>query len=352
MKKTTNLAEQLKCNPSIIPVEYIGKATHLTVEFIKHFSYESTLDQFVTDWMKIDYDLVYNRACHVINEQLQNNPDFSPETFTTYITPGSLFYSVKDVQTLASLYSSCPDQAFPFAMAFMAAFIKNFKTKYIFVVNQLEKEDVNQILLSAVHRTLLKYEPSTNFSFSYLQQEMQAALYEYAGSMLPIPLGRNDYGYFLKICKYVRYYNVNPSNLERFLYEINTEDDLADTQRIFQIDAQDLEKGFHVTLSKAKKLLTIYYTTKNDYRWYAYTEEDDEPDTSNDIFGGFNEYKFLEIELKSFAESVFPDENKRKAFWHLVTSEHSTFSKQDLINFGLTRYELSKMLSLLKDHLK
>ena len=49
---------------------------------------------------------------------------------------------------------------------------------------------------------------------------------------------------------------------------------------------------------------------------------------------------------------VFPDENKRKAFWHLVTSEHSTFSRQDLIDLGVSRYELSKMIRLLKEHLK
>lgn len=350
MKTITNLAELLNCTPCIIPVEYAKKAHHVTVEFIKHFSYESTVDKFVTEWMKIDYDLIFNRTCYVINEQLKNNPDFSIETFSSYITPGTLFYSAKDIQALASVYSSCPNQAFSYAMAFMAAYMKGFKKKYIFVVKQLEKEDVDQILLSAIHRALMKYDSSVHFSFQYLQLEMQAALYEYAGATLPIPIGRNDYSQFLKLSKYVSIYNVNSNNLERFLYEINTEDVLSDNQRIFQITDQDLENGFHVTLSKAKKLLTIYYTTKNDYRWYSYT--DDELDTSNDIFGGCVENKFFEIELKSFAESVFPDENKRKAFWHLVTSEHSTFSRQDLIDLGVSRYELSKMIRLLKEHLK
>ncbi len=348
-----NLETILHCSPALIPVDYKAKADRTTNDFVRLFSFDVKVDHFVTDWMKLDRTIVYNRVCRRINHELHTNPDFNLMTYDSYMKLGTLFYSQEDIQTLASIYSTCSDTAFKYCMVFFAVYIHNFKKDYSFVVKKMEKEDVDQILLTAVHNVLLHYGTSdTNFSFHYLHQELQAALFSFAGAMLPETINRNEFGQYVKLISYINKYGVNRYNLEQFILEINaTYEELSRDNRIFKLEAKDYEKGFKITLPKAVKLLSIYYAATNDNRLSEYTS-DEEDENYSDPFGGTNDNRYSDVELEQLADLLFPQENLNRAFWHLVTSPNSTFTKEDFERYQITRYQLNKMIELLRNHLR
>lgn len=334
--KESNIANILRCNPVIIPTEYRSLAESFTHRFIHQHSYAG---------IPLDYKIVYNRVCCAIQELLPN-PAFTPKSFHAYIKPAKLFYSNRDIQLLANLYSTDPDRMFQYAMCFFAVFIRSLKNDYISVIRHLDINDVDQVLLTTLHTTLMDYNPEQNFSIQYLKQYLQDAIYALAGQDRPIPLSKNEFGMYIRLLKFIKQYQVDDSNLERFLVEINAKRSQTATEHpIFDISPKDLEKGFDITLQKAKKLLTIHYTEVNDIRAITYYEEND---TFTDELGGTTDPAYIKVELQLLCEEMFPNPEERDAFWHYLNNEYSRFTKEDFDRFHITRYTLNKMIEFIR----
>ena len=178
------IAKQLHCTPTSIPVEFRTKAQTLTRQYIEVYS--------LSGLYRMDENITYNYVCNKIQEHLAMNSEFTPKTFSKYVNFRTMFYSIQDIQTLAQLYKRYPNEAFPYVICFFAQKLSSFKKDKISIVKTLDKDDVDSALMLALYNTLEHYNSNTGFSFFYLEKELLSALMRLGGQMHLFHLNRNS----------------------------------------------------------------------------------------------------------------------------------------------------------------
>lgn len=203
----------LHCAPVHISCEYQAKVTALAKEFVKYFSPLS--------YRKLEYNIVYNRACNRVNELLKTEPRFTPATFSQYLNYGTLFYSQNDVDTLVSLYRMNQTDCFDYLQCFFAVKLKNTKKKYLSYIKELDPDDIDSTLQLALISTLNDYTPEKgNFSFEYLDRQLRSFLFEYIADTGLWGMNRNLLPQYRHMCALFDKYNLSSKEIPRFLYEV------------------------------------------------------------------------------------------------------------------------------------
>lgn len=333
------IATILHCSQMPIPVEFEEKATNLAAKYVKDFS--------LSGLYVMDYNIVYNRVCNLIHTLLAENPEFGIDTFSHFLNVDTLFYSVTDIQTLVLTYKSNPEETFPFVICFFARKLVSFKHRKIAYIKGLEREEVDEMLMIAVYKTLERYDPKQPFSFNYLEAELFAAVAQLNAETRTFSMPRNDYIYYQKFSYFIQKYALNPENIEQFLYEINLPETAKDKATLqFNIEVKDREYGCKITLPKAMDYYSLY--SIENLGIASVLIYDDEADMVIDNTGAIIDRGYEEAELRLYSEQTFFTEKELRIFKHLM-EQGATFSNKELIEkYGFTRYALSKMKELMK----
>lgn len=341
MINTNNsIATRLHCSAMPIPVEFKDRAMAFASKYVNSFS--------LSGLYRMDYNIVYNRICNLVNVQLSANPEFSVQSFSHFINANTLFYSSDDIQTLIHAYKTNPESAFPFIICFFARKLNSFKRCKIAYIKGLDAEDVDEVLMIAVYKTLERYDPKYKFSFSYLELELFAAITQLGGEMHTFGLPRNDYVNYLKFSYFVDKYALTPENIECFLSEINLPDEVfANAQLTFPIDEKDHKYSCKITLRKALDYLSLY--SIEHLGVVSATYYDEEADMVIDNTGATFDPGFEDALLNLYAEQTFSEKKERRIFHRLTEPEGATFTNRELADeYVYTRYALSKLKKQVK----
>lgn len=341
MTKTNSIATRLHCSPMPIPVEFEDKTKHLAGKYVRDFS--------LSGLYAMDYNIVYNRVCNLIHSLLAENPEFTLDTFSHFLNVDTLFYSVTDIQTLVLSYKSNPSEVFPYVICFFARKLISFKLSKISYIRGLEREDVDEVMMIAVYKTLERYDPKKPFSFTYLDMELFAAVAQLNANTRTFSMPRNDFVNYQKFAYFIQKYVLTPENIPQFLYEINLpKAALSDTELTFRIDDKDREYSCKITLPKALDYFSLHAIENQGI--ICAISYDEDADMVVDNCGAIIDSGFLEVELRLYAEQTFGEEKKRRAFQHLTEPQGATFTKEELTEeYDLTRYELSKMKNQIRN---
>ena len=338
--KTNSIATRLHCSTMPIPVEFKDKALALTARYVKTFS--------LSGLYKMNYDIVYNRVCSLVNKQLSTNPNFSVANFSHYINTDTLFYSSEDIQTLVHTYKEKPQETFPYIICFFSRKLCSFKRNKIAYIKGLDEEDVDEVMMVALYKVLERYTPEKGFSFSYLDMELFAAVTQLGGEMHTFTLPRNDYVNYLKFSYFAEKYALTPDNIQQFLAEINLSETAYEKEDLtFPIDAQDRRYFCKITLRKAMDYFTLY--TLEHCGIVSTTTYDKDTDMVIDNTGAVTDTGFEDAEMDLFASQTFPDEADARMFYRLTEPKGAIFTNQELKDdYHYTRYALSKLKEQIK----
>ncbi|MDD7177664.1 MAG: hypothetical protein SPG09_03800 [Lachnospiraceae bacterium] len=335
-----SIATALRCNPTPIPVEFTDHAKSTALRYQKSFS--------LTGLYVMDYDTVYARACNLVNDHLKSTPSFEPGTFSKYINADTLFYSQTDIQTLTQLYNTSPEEAFPYVICFFSRKLHSFKRCKIAYIKNLEPEEVDEVMMIALYKTLERYNPRHPFSFSYLDLELFAAITQLGGEMHTFGMPRNDYTNYMKFSYFIERYSLTSSNLECFLEEINlTENERSQRKLTFAIDEKDLNYGCRITRRKAWDYYSLYAIEHNGI--VSATYYDETSDSFKDRTTPSIESGYANAEMDLFSEQAFTDLKDQRIFYRLMETDGASFTNDELKNdYGYTRYALSKLKEQIK----
>lgn len=335
MMTNKKIAPLLHCTPTSIPEEYKGKVICLAKNYVKYHS--------LSGLYKMNYQIVYNRACNLVNMQLAENKKFCIETFDDFVNFNTLFYSMDDINTVTQLYKIYPEEVFPFVICFFTRKLNSFKRFKASYIRNLDVEDVDEVMMIALYKTLERYDPQTVFSFSYLDAELFAAITQLGGDMHPFRLHRNDYVNYLKFSYFIENYGLTLNDLEQFLYEINLSDeDFAAAVLTFPIREIDHKYACNITLRKAYDYFALYSIMHAGI--VSCTTYDKELDMVLDNTGPVMDTGFEEAELNLYSEQAFSQKKDKRIFLRLTEPEGSTFTNKELTNdYEYTRYALSKL---------
>lgn len=341
--KTNSIATCLHCSPMSIPKDYEQKAMNLAAKYVKDFS--------LSGLYKMNLNIVYNRVCNLIHTLLTENPEFNIDTFSNFINVNTLFYSVTDIQTLVLSYKANPEETFPFVICFFARKLSSFKRCKIAYIKGLDCEDVDEVMMIALYKTLEKYDPKHPFSFAYLDLELFAGITQLGGEMHTFVLPRNDYVNYLKFIYYIDKYTLTPENIEQFLFEMNLSDTaLAETQTEFSIEPKDRKYSCKITLRKAFDYYALYSIEHLGIA--SAISYDEDADMVIDNTGAIIERGFGDVELDLFSKQTFSTQKEQRIFHRLTEPEGSIFTNRELTeDFDFTRYALSKMKEKIKQDL-
>lgn len=334
------IARQLHCTPTSIPVEFRAKAQTLVRQYIEVYS--------LSGLYRMDENITYNYVCNKIQEHLAINSDFNPKTFSKYVNFRTMFYSIQDIQTLAQLYKHYPNEAFPYVICFFAQKLSSFKKDKISIVKTLDKDDVDSALMLALYNTLEHYNPNTGFSFFYLEKELLSALMQLGGQMHLFHLNRNNYSQYNKFCYYVEKYGLTPDNLAQFLYEITLPpEEFASANRLFPIDARDYRYSLNIPLQRATEFLDLYRIEHTQLTNLDIC--DSETDVVLDVAGGTIDSGFVESEWMVYGEQTFSDRSALLVIQHLLDTGSTTLTSEDLKRMGISRYTAKKIIDKFRD---
>lgn len=331
MFKENNLsiATRLQCAPKPIPVEFEGKATHLASTYVKYS---------LSGLYAMDYDIVYNRVCNLIHNQLSSNPVFCVDNFSNFIDERNLFYGFEGIQTLLSCYKENPEITFPYIICFFTRKLNSFKRTRVAYIKNIDAEDVDEVMMIAIFKALERYTSGSPFSFEYLDLELFSAITQLGGELHTFGLSRNDYVNYLKLAFFIDKHSLTPDNLELFLFEINNPEKATH----FTFDEQDLKYGCKITLRKAYDYYKLY--TIESLGIISDTTYDDANDMIIDNTGASIENGYEEAELNLYATQTFPCQNEQLVFRHLTEPNGAVFTNHELlVEYNYTRYGLGKM---------
>ena len=341
MIKNKNLiATQLHCSSASIPAEYMDRAKHLASSYVKDFS--------LSGLYAMDYTIVYNRVCNLICSHLIQNPNFNLNTFYQFINADTLFYSVSDIQNLVRSYKANPDIVFPYVICFFARKLISFKRSRISYIKGLDKEDVDEVMMIAVYKTLERYNPTHLFSFSYLELELFAAITQLGGEMHTFGMSRNDYVNYLKFSYFIEKYMLTAQNIRQFLYEMKPlNNDHQKEKPFFQIDDHDRKYSCNISLRKALDYFNLY-SIENQGILNALSY-DEENDMIIDNSGTIIDNGFIYAELELYAEQTFTNQNDQRIFIHLTQPGGATFTNKELAeDYNSTRHRVKKIKATTK----
>ena len=335
------IAKQLHCAPTTIPVEFQTKTKTLTKQYIDVHS--------LSGLYRMDENITYNYVCNKIKEHLVTNPDFSPKTFSKYVNFRTMFYSIQDIQKLAQLYKLYPNEAFPFVICFFTQKLNRFKKDKISFVKTLDEEDVDSAIMLALYTTLEHYNPEHGFSFAYLDKELLSALMRLGGQMHLFHLHRNDYARYNKFCYYVEKYSLTPDNLAQFLYEITLPpEEFASTNRLFPIDERDYRYSLNIPLQRAQEFLDLYRIEHTQLTNLDIC--DPETNVILDEAGGTIDSGFTESEWRLYGKQTFSDNSALLVIKHLLETGSTTLTSEDLKRMGISRYTAKKIIDKIRDN--
>lgn len=342
--KTHSIAARLHCTPVSIPKEYEGRARDLAATYVKKFS--------LSGLYVLDYSIVYNRVCNLTHSQLTANPEFNIGTFSHFINPDTLFYSVTDIQTLALSYKTNPEETFFYIMCFFARKLVSFKRRKIAYIKGLEHEDVDQAMMIALYKVLERYNPKLSFSFTYLDLELFAAVTQLGGEMRTFSLPRNDFVNYLKFSYYIDKYKLTPENIKQFLHEINLpKAGHVETQPVFCTDEKDRTYSCKITLKKAYDYFTLYSIEHSGI--ICAISYDDKADMIIDNTHASIDPGYEAVELDLFARQAFHDPKEQRILYRLTQPGGTTFSSKELLEeYEYTRYALTKLKQKIKTALQ
>lgn len=340
MINTTNpLAARLRCSPMPIPVEYKDRASALTSKYVRNNS--------LSGEYRMDSGIVYNRICHMIIRQITDNPEFNVKSFPRFINSDTLFYSPKDIQTLALSYKENPNAVFPYLPCFFGRKLCSFKRHKIAYINGLDEQDVDQVMMIALYKVLDRYDPQKSFSFSYLELELFSAITQLGGEMHTFGMPRNAYVNYLKFSYFIEKYNLTPDTITDFLHEINAPEDYDRQSSMFSIDASDRRYSCRFSRRKALEFYNLYALEHHGIIRDSYYDE--EADMMVDNTGGVHESGFDEAEMKLFVSQNYTGKRDARVFHRLTEPEGAVFSNRELKeDFQCTRYDLTKLKKQIK----
>lgn len=338
--KTNFIATHLHCSATSIPAEYRDKAMSFATRYRKSYS--------LSGLYRMDYDIVYNRVCYLVDVQLATNPKFTVRQFSQYVNADTLFYSPKDIQMLLQIYKTNPEEAFPYIICFFARKLCSFKRNKIAYIKGLDEEDVDEVMMIALYKVLDRYDLQKPFSFSYLDLELFAAITQLGGEMHTFGLPRNDYVNYLKFSYFIEKYALIPDNIAQFLTEINlpTEEPGINGQS-FSIDEQDRQYSCRITLRKAYDYYSLH--ALEHYGIVSASYYDKDADMMIDNTGAVTDSGYDEAEMALFASQTYPDEVDARMFYRLTEPKGAVFTNQELKDeYHYTRYALTKLKEQLK----
>ena len=332
MLKPNVLAEMLRCNPVTIPVEFQKVAKGLAAKYVHLYSLSGLL--------RMEYPIVYNRVCNLIQHHQRNTPGFSPYCFKDFVNTETLFYSAADIETLIAAYQSAPNVAMPYVICFFSKKIGAFKYKNISYTKNLETADVDAVLMTTLTETIQAFNFSTHFSFAYLELNLFASLTELGGQMRKFPLNRNDFVQYLKLSYLIQKYNLTIDLLPCFLHEINTSYELLpQEQRTFILDRIDMHYSCNLSLKKAKAFFNLYSIEALGF--LPDSTYDEENDMVIDYTSDVIDKGYADAELRLFAEQVFQKPKYKKIFHRLTEPNGAVFTNQELKEeYDSSRHEL------------
>ena len=344
MTQVNTIATLLHCAPMPVPVEYQKKIVVLATEFVKHYS--------IPCIKRLNYSIVYNRACNRTIDFLKTEPDFSPETFDKHLNFGTLFYSQRDIDELVKRYKSDPLECFDYILCFFSVKLKNTKKLYTSYITELEPEDVDSTLQLGLFTTLNDYAPEKgNFSFDYLDKQLRSALFNFIADSGLWGLNRNLLPQYRHMCALFSKYNLSMNEIERFLYEVRLTDKEAalEDKLYFDIDPSDKKYSFSsITVNKAINFYHLYIADTS-----GVTPEsvyDKESDTIIDLTSGIWDQSYEDINLKQYIDSTFKTDSQKYIVYHIIETGSTRFTAKDLAFGNVTRYEISKVIAqLVKD---
>lgn len=340
MTKNNSIAHRLNCASTQIPEAYEKLAAALSKSYIAKNS--------LSGLYRMDSNIVYNRVCNLVNKQLTTNPEFCVKNFADHINFTTLFYSPEDIRTLAQIYKESPSESFPYVICFFSRKLHSFRHHKAPYIKNLDMEDVDEVMMIALYKTLERFDPQYDFSFAYLELELFAAITQLGGDMFTFRLPRNDYVNFLKFSYFIEKYKLTLDNIKQFLYEINlSEEEAAGTELTFHIRKQDYEYACNITLKKARSYFLLY--TIEDAGLISCMTYDKEADMVLDNVGSVIDSGYTDVEMRIYAEQTFADTKEQRIFHRLSEPEGSVFTNRELAeDYEYTRYALSKMKDKLK----
>lgn len=333
MKQT--ISQALLCNPAVIPAEYEKAAYSLAARYVT--------DNSLSGLYKIDFDIVYNHICNLVRNNLENNPEFSSDTFSRFIKSDNLFYGMTGIQTVIAEYKKDPDAAFPYVLCFFSRKLCAFRKNNIAYTKGLDPEEVDSVLVIALYKVLDAYNFSTPFSFDYLALELRSALTELCGQMHPFGMNRNDFMAYKKLSYLIDKYSLTRESLPLFLSELNsTIEELPLCARRFQIDNADLRYSCKISRKKANAFFALYSIENMGYITDLNTPCDSDAGFDNLCTTFENGYSDVELEL--FASQTLYNEKEKRIFDHLTQPEGNIFTNRELADeYEYTRYALAKL---------
>lgn len=340
MTKNNSIAHRLNCASAQIPEAYEKLAATLSKSYIAKNS--------LSGLYRMDSKIVYNRVCNLVNKQLATNPEFCAKNFADHINFTTLFYSPEDIRTLTQIYKEAPSESFPYVICFFSRKLHSFRHHKAPYIKNLDIEDVDEVMMIALYKTLERFDPQYDFSFIYLELELFAAITQLGGDLFTFRLPRNDYVNFLKFSYFIEKYKLTLDNIQQFLYEINLpEEKSADTMPTFNIKKQDYEYACNITLKKARSYYLLYAI--EDAGLVSYMTYDKEADMVLDNIGSATDSGYTDVEMQIYAEQTFADDKEKRIFQRLTEPEGSVFTNRELAeDYEYTRYALSKLKEKLK----
>ena len=330
-----NISDALLCNPTTIPAEYEKAAYSLAARYVT--------DNSLSGLYKVDFDIVYNHVCNLIRNHLENNPEFTPDTFSQFIKADSLFYGMAGIQTVIAEYKKDPDAAFPYVLCFFSRKLCAFRRNNIAYTKGLDPEEVDSVLVIALYKVLDAYNFSTPFSFDYLTLELRAALTELCGQMHPFGMNRNDFMAYRKLSYLIGKYSLTSESLPLFLSELNcSPEELPPSRRHFQIEDADLRYSCKISLKKAKAFFALYSIENLGYITDLNTPG--ESDSGFDNLCTTFENGYSDVELELFAAQTLDGDKEKRIFDRLTQPEGNIFTNKELADdYEYTRYALAKL---------
>lgn len=334
MKET--ISNTLLCNPTAIPAEYEKAASSLAARYVT--------DNSLSGLYRLDYDIVYNHICNLVRNNLENNPEFTTDTFPQFIRSDQLFYGMNGIQTVIAEYKKDPDTAFPYILCFFSRKLCSFRRNNIAYTKGLDPEEVDSVLVIALYKVLDAYNFSTPFSFDYLTLELRSALTELCGQMHPFGMNRNDFMAYKKLSYLISKYSLTKENLPLFLSEINsTLEELPTHARHFQIEDADLRYSCKISLKKAHAFFSLYSIETMGFLTDLSTQGDSDSNCLDNLCTTF-ENGYSDVELELFASQTLADTKEKRIFDHLTQPHGDVFTNKELAGeYEYTRYALAKL---------
>lgn len=305
-----------------LPEDLKGQAGRLATEYVRRYSVKCGYD--------LNYDYVRNRIENLMLEKLMETTNYSKHDIIVEakMNLSRLFVSSKDIAFLVELsgISACLGyDYFEYVIPFFSMKVRSYIKHNSYFIAKLELDEVITILFAQVDKALkCCYRKGVDFSFITLDKLFRAALLELRGvEHMPYRLGRKDMEQY-----------------ERFKAKIN---DIRN-----QYEYGEVEELSRI-LSVSKQKIKIYWELHSYEECGVIRDSISEDENySADVFGGYCDAEYGYIELVEMVYSIFHDPIEQNIVLHIMENG-SVFKKEDIMKLHTTRYQINRVLSVLRN---